>query len=113
MYVQLDKKKPCTGNTRGLNLAAVRLATVQVSNCRLGGLSKLRHNLLYNKPALTEVSVYIRIQCQFVFLCIVYIRYISPPQSPSEYCDPCLMMVKYVDTYLKRPTPPLFEEEVH
>jgi hypothetical protein len=22
------------------------------------------------------------------------------------------MMVKYVDTYLRRPTPPLFEEEV-
>jgi hypothetical protein len=54
MYVQLHKETPYRGNTRGLNLAAVRLATVQVSNCPLGGLHKLRHNLLY-KPALTEV----------------------------------------------------------
>jgi hypothetical protein len=31
MFTTLDKAKPDTGNTRGLNLAAVRHTTVQVS----------------------------------------------------------------------------------
>jgi hypothetical protein len=31
MYVQLDKEKPGIG---GLNLAAVKSTTIQVSNCR-------------------------------------------------------------------------------
>jgi hypothetical protein len=34
MYVQLDKDKPGIGNIRGLNLAAVKSTTVQVSDCR-------------------------------------------------------------------------------
>jgi hypothetical protein len=34
MYVQLDKEKPGIGNIRGLNLAAVKSTTVQVSDCR-------------------------------------------------------------------------------
>jgi hypothetical protein len=32
--MQLDKKKPGIGNIRGLNLAAVKSTTVQVSDCR-------------------------------------------------------------------------------
>jgi hypothetical protein len=59
MYVKLDKGKPGIGNIRGLNLAAVKPMTVQVPNCRFGGLNKLRHRLLHN-PALTEVPVYVR-----------------------------------------------------
>jgi hypothetical protein len=53
MYVQLDKEKLGIGN-----LAAVKPATVQVSDCRFGGLNNLRHRLLHN-PSLTEVSEYI------------------------------------------------------
>jgi hypothetical protein len=60
MYVQLDKEKPGVGNTRGLNLAAVKPMTFQVPKCRFGGFSKLRHSLLH-RPALIKVSVYIRI----------------------------------------------------
>jgi hypothetical protein len=33
MYVILDKEKPGIGNIRGLNLAAVRPTTVQLTNC--------------------------------------------------------------------------------
>jgi hypothetical protein len=57
MYVQLDKEKPDIGNIRGLNLAAVKSTTVQVSDYRFWGLTKLRHRLLHN-PALTEVTVF-------------------------------------------------------
>jgi hypothetical protein len=66
MYVELDKEKPGIGNIRGLNLVAVKPTTLQVSNCLFGGLNNLRHRLL-RKPALTEVSVYIRILCQIIF----------------------------------------------
>jgi hypothetical protein len=55
--VQLDKENTGTGNIRGLNLAADKPTTVQVSNCRFLGLNKLRHKLLFY-PALTEVPVY-------------------------------------------------------
>jgi hypothetical protein len=58
-YVQLEKENPGTGNIRGLNLAAVKPTTVQVSNCRFLGLNKLRHKLLHY-PALTDVPVYSR-----------------------------------------------------
>jgi hypothetical protein len=58
-YVQLDKENPGTGNIRGLNLAAVKPTTVQVSNCRFLGLNKLRHRLLHY-PSLTDVPVYSR-----------------------------------------------------
>jgi hypothetical protein len=58
MYVQLDKENPDTGNIRGLNLAAVKPRTVQVSNCRFLGLNKLRIKLLHY-PALTDVPIYI------------------------------------------------------
>jgi hypothetical protein len=66
MYVQLDKENPGTGNIRGLNLAAGKPTTVQVSNCRFLGLNKLRHRLLHY-PALTDIPVYSRTLCQFVF----------------------------------------------
>jgi hypothetical protein len=33
MYVVLDKKKPCIGSIRGLNLAAVRPTVDQLANC--------------------------------------------------------------------------------
>jgi hypothetical protein len=66
MYVQLDKEIPGTGNIRGLNLAAVKPTTVQVSNWRFLGLNNLRHRLL-QYPALTDVPVYTRTWCQFVF----------------------------------------------
>jgi hypothetical protein len=56
MYVQLDKENPGTGNIRGLNLAADKPTSVQVSNCRFSGLNKLRHKLLHY-PALTDVPV--------------------------------------------------------
>jgi hypothetical protein len=39
MHVQLDNENPGTGNIRGLNLAAVKPTTVQVSNCRFLGLN--------------------------------------------------------------------------
>jgi hypothetical protein len=54
---QLDKENPGTGNIRGLNLAAVKPTTVQVSNYRFLGVNKLRHKLLHY-PALTDVPVY-------------------------------------------------------
>jgi hypothetical protein len=66
MYVQLDKENPGTGNKRGLNLAADKPTTVQVSNCRFLGLNKLRHKLLHY-PAFTDVPVYSRTQSQFMF----------------------------------------------
>jgi hypothetical protein len=56
MYVQLDKENPGTGNIRGLNLAAVKPTTVQVSNCHFLGLDKLRNKLLHS-PALTDAPV--------------------------------------------------------
>jgi hypothetical protein len=56
MYVQLEKENPDTGNVRGLNLAADKPTTVQVSNCRFLGLNKLRNKLLHY-PALTDVPV--------------------------------------------------------
>jgi hypothetical protein len=59
MYVLLDKENPSTGNIRGLNLAADKPTTVQVSKCRFLGLNKLRHKLLHY-PALTDVPVYSR-----------------------------------------------------
>jgi hypothetical protein len=58
MYVQLDKENPGTGNIRGLNLAANKPTTVQVSNSRFLGLNKL-HKLLHY-PALTDIPVYNR-----------------------------------------------------
>jgi hypothetical protein len=64
--MQLDKENPGTGNIRGLNLTAVKPTTVQVSNCRFLGLNKLRHKLLHY-PELTDVPVYSRTLCQFVF----------------------------------------------
>jgi hypothetical protein len=66
MYVQLDKDNPGTENIRRLNLAADKPTTVQVSNCRSLGLNKLRHKLLHY-PALTDIPVYGRTLCQFVF----------------------------------------------
>jgi hypothetical protein len=66
MHVQLDNAKPRTGNIRGLNLAADKPTTVQVSNCRVLVLNKLWHKLLHY-PELTAVPVYNRILCQFVF----------------------------------------------
>jgi hypothetical protein len=66
MYVQLDRENPGTGNIRGLNLAAVKPTTVQVSNCCFLGLNTLRHRLLHY-PALADVPVYSRTLCQFVF----------------------------------------------
>jgi hypothetical protein len=59
MYVQLDRENPGIGNTRGLNLVAVRPTTVQVSNCRFGDFNNLRHKLLHS-TALTKVPVHIR-----------------------------------------------------
>jgi hypothetical protein len=49
--VVLDKEKLSIGNIRGLNLAAVRPTTVQLT-VMSEWLDKLRHNLLH-KPALT------------------------------------------------------------
>jgi hypothetical protein len=66
MYVQLDKENPGTGNIRGLNLAADKATTVQVSNRRFVGLNKLRHKLRHY-PALTDVPAYSRTLCQLVF----------------------------------------------
>jgi hypothetical protein len=60
MYVQLDKEIPGTENIRGLNLAAEKPTTVQVSDCRFLVLNKWRHKLLHY-PALTDVSVCSRI----------------------------------------------------
>jgi hypothetical protein len=57
--VQLEKENAGTGNIRGLNLAADKPTTVQVSNCRFLGLNNLRHKLLHY-PALTHVPVYSR-----------------------------------------------------
>jgi hypothetical protein len=76
--VQLDKENPCTGNIRGLHLAADKPTTVQVSNCRILGLNKLRQKLLHY-TALTEVPVYRRNYIR-VSLCFVkmYNMYISP-----------------------------------
>jgi hypothetical protein len=54
--VQLDKENPGTGNIRGLNLAAGKPMTGQVSNCRILGLNKLRHKFLHY-PALTDIPV--------------------------------------------------------
>jgi hypothetical protein len=65
MYVQLEKK-PGIGNIRRLNLEAVKPTTVQVSDCRVWVLNKLKHRLLHNS-ALTEVPVYIRTKCQVIF----------------------------------------------
>jgi hypothetical protein len=39
MYAQLDKEKPGIGNIRGLNLAAVKSTTVQVSYCHFWGVT--------------------------------------------------------------------------
>jgi hypothetical protein len=64
--VQLDKENPDIGNIRGLNLAAEKPTTVQVSNCRFLVLNNLRHKLLHY-PALTDVPVCSRTQSQFVF----------------------------------------------
>jgi hypothetical protein len=78
MYVELDKENPGTGNIRGLNWAADKPTTVQVSNCRVLGLNKLRHKLLHYS-ALTEVPVcrrsYITVSLCFVKM---YNMYISP-----------------------------------
>jgi hypothetical protein len=53
------KENPGTGNVRGLNLAADKPTTVQVSNCRFLVLNNLKHKLLHY-PALTDVPVYSR-----------------------------------------------------
>jgi hypothetical protein len=65
MYLQLDKENPGTGNIRGLNLAADKPTTVQVSNGRFLVLNKLRHKLLHS-PVLTDAPVYSGTLCQFV-----------------------------------------------
>jgi hypothetical protein len=57
MYMQLEKETPGMGNIGGLNLAAVKPTTFQVSNYRFLGLNKLRHKLLHY-PAFTDVPVY-------------------------------------------------------
>jgi hypothetical protein len=57
MCVQLDKENPGTGNVKGLNLAADKPTTVQMSNSRFLGLNKLRHKLLHY-PALMFVFVF-------------------------------------------------------
>jgi hypothetical protein len=67
MYVQLDKEKPGIGNIRGLNLAAVKSTTVQVSDCRFSGFNKLRHRLLHNR-VLTEVPVILELNVRLYFV---------------------------------------------
>jgi hypothetical protein len=52
MYMVLNKEKPCIGSVRGLNLAAVRPMTIELTEV-LEHLSNLTHKLLH-KPALTE-----------------------------------------------------------
>jgi hypothetical protein len=48
MFAALAKAKPDTGNIRGLNLAAVKHATVQVTRLPLWRrLLKIGHKLLY------------------------------------------------------------------
>jgi hypothetical protein len=49
--VVLDKEKPGTGSTRGLNLAEVRPTAVHLTAAS-EWFHKIRHNLLH-KPALT------------------------------------------------------------
>jgi hypothetical protein len=49
MLATLDKAKPDTGNIRGLNLAAVKHTTVQVTTLPLKReLLKMGHDLLYS-----------------------------------------------------------------
>jgi hypothetical protein len=48
MFATLDKAKPNTGNVRGLNLAAFKHTTVQMTRLPLQRkLLKLGHDLLY------------------------------------------------------------------
>jgi hypothetical protein len=54
MYKQLDNEKPCIGGIKGLNLVAIRCATIQVTNCCFIVVRKLMNNLL-QKPALIDV----------------------------------------------------------
>jgi hypothetical protein len=49
----LDKEKPYIGCMRGLNLAAVRPTSVQLTSTVSEWLNMLRHNLQH-EPALTE-----------------------------------------------------------
>jgi hypothetical protein len=76
--MQLDKENPGTGKIRGLNVAADKPTTIQVSNCRFLGLNKLRHKLLHY-PALTEVPVYsrtyIRVSLYFMKMYNMYISH--------------------------------------
>jgi hypothetical protein len=48
MFAEQEKAKPGTENIRGLNLAAVKLETVQVPRLPLQReLLRIRHDLLY------------------------------------------------------------------
>jgi hypothetical protein len=48
MFAPLDKAKPVTEDTRGMNLAAVKHTTVQVTRLPLQRkLPEIGHNLLY------------------------------------------------------------------
>jgi hypothetical protein len=60
MYVQVDKEEPDIGNIKGLNMAAVKTTTAQISNCRIGVLNKLMPRLLHI-PALTDIPIHISI----------------------------------------------------
>jgi hypothetical protein len=79
MYVQLDKEKLGIGNIIVLNLAAVKSTTVQISDCRVWVLNKLRHSLLHN-PALRGNCVY-KNQMSGYILLIVYCIYIHSTKN--------------------------------
>jgi hypothetical protein len=106
MYVQLDKETSGTGNIRSLNLATVKLRTVQVSNCRFLGLNTLRHRLLHY-PALIDAPVYSRTLCQ----CVLWIKY-NMYTYPLLYCDlGWNRCSKGTPIIKKRQTPPFLSEE--
>jgi hypothetical protein len=67
--VQLDKKKPGIGSTRGLNLAAHRPTTVQVSDCRFCRLVRLN-----------------RTKCWFVFCewCVKCVYFLLNPWGKEK-----------------------------
>jgi hypothetical protein len=54
MFATLDKANPDTENTRGLNLAVVKLTTVQVSRRPLQHKICKRDMICSTKPVLTE-----------------------------------------------------------
>jgi hypothetical protein len=42
MNVVSDKENPCIGSIRGLNLAAVRPTTVELTNCNFGAAAEVK-----------------------------------------------------------------------